>query len=153
MACPIPILIPESTSRILLATTVIKIGLGTTHLPFHPTFKTTASKQRMVETISTQASGYSNYIFGADLNTTPNTKAARTLRQSGLLNAGPALKHPTWTTKPFSIGEWQYDELQWRLDYMLFKGSLKSITQRFSRHTFPTTYPSWLSLILMHKSA
>lgn len=101
------------------------IGLGTTHLPFHPTFRTTTSKQQMVESISDYTAGYKDYILGADLNTTPYTNAAVTLRRRGFTNAGPALRHPTWTTKPFTIGSWSYRELRWRLDYILTKGSIK----------------------------
>lgn len=102
------------------------IGLGTTHLPFHPTFRTTANKQRMVERIANYTARYKEYILGADLNTTPYTNAAITLRRRGFSNAGPAFRHPTWTTKPFTIGPWSYQELQWRLDYILSKGNIKS---------------------------
>jgi endonuclease/exonuclease/phosphatase family metal-dependent hydrolase len=106
------------------------IGLGTTHLPFHPTFRTTSAKKQMVERIFGHSTEYSEYIFGADLNTTPHTQAAKMLRQRGLVNAGPALRHPTWTTKPFAIGPWTYAELQWRLDYILIKGNLQSKSSR-----------------------
>ena len=101
------------------------VTVATTHLPFHPRFRTMAHKQAMVEKILAHKKG-DNYILAGDFNTTPNTKAARTFRQTGLKNAGPSLKEPTWTTKPFVIGPWSYDVLQWRLDYVLYGGKLRA---------------------------
>lgn len=116
------------------------LGLGTTHLPFHPTFRTTPLKNTMTNTIIESALTYKNYILGADLNTTPFTKAAKNFRQQGFTNAGPSLKQPTWTTKPFSINDWHYDALNWRLDYLLVKGAIatksaKIITTDLSDHS------------------
>lgn len=115
--------------RFYLQTDIIAGGkvvtFATTHLPFHPKFQTTPHKQAMVEKILAHQKG-DNYILAADLNTTPNTKTARTFRQAGLKNAGPALHQPTWTTKPFVIGPWSYEVLKWRLDYILYMGSLSS---------------------------
>lgn len=102
------------------------IGGGTTHLPFHPRFQTTPQKEQMINAIIRSTDQYENYLFGADLNTTPYTKAARHFRSGGFKNAGPALRYPSWTTKPFSIGEFHYSALQWRLDCLLVKGDLKS---------------------------
>jgi endonuclease/exonuclease/phosphatase family metal-dependent hydrolase len=101
------------------------ITVGTTHLPFHPRFQTTPPKLAMAETILKFNKG-DNYILAGDFNTTPHTKAARAFRQSGLKNAGPALTQPTWTTKPFEIGPWSYEALRWRLDYVLYGGSLRT---------------------------
>jgi endonuclease/exonuclease/phosphatase (EEP) superfamily protein YafD len=101
-----------------------RVVLGTTHLPFHPRFQTTPVKQRMVETILAQVSEGA-YILTGDLNTTPRTKAAVSFRKHGFRHAGPAFSRPTWTTKPFKIGPWAYDNLKWRLDYVFYKGALK----------------------------
>jgi endonuclease/exonuclease/phosphatase family metal-dependent hydrolase len=111
-----------------------EVGVCTTHLPFHPRFRTTPHKQRMVDTILDASRGYDQYIFAADLNTTPGTKAAATFRKHGLRNAGPALTLPTWTTKPFSIGPWHYEALRWRLDYVLTKGVTAQRAQIVETH-------------------
>lgn len=105
------------------------IAVGTTHLPFHPRFQTTPLKQAMVEHILEQIPG-GDYIFAGDLNTTPRTKAAVTFRRHGLKLAGPALRHASWTTKPFEIGPWAYEGLRWRLDYVFHKGRLKPVSSR-----------------------
>jgi endonuclease/exonuclease/phosphatase family metal-dependent hydrolase len=105
-----------------------RLTIGSTHLPFHPKFRTTKHKQAMVEAIEQYIPADTAYILACDLNTTPGTNAATSLRRSGLKNAGPALSLPTWTTKPFSIGPWSYERLQWRLDYILFSGPLKKIS-------------------------
>lgn len=121
-----------------------RIGLGTTHLPFHPTFQTTPHKQHMIERILKTAEPYDTYIFGADLNATPYSKAAKTLRSSGFKNAGPALSVPSWTTKPFAIGPWRYEALKWRLDYMLTRGGL----QCASVQVLHTEYSDHMPLLL-----
>lgn len=102
--------------------------IGTTHLPFHPRFRTTPHKQAMVEAILQEIPKSAPYILACDLNTTPGTKAARSFRQHGLKNGGPAFGLPTWTTKPFTIGPWSYGRLQWRLDYILYGGPLKKLS-------------------------
>lgn len=73
-------------------------------------------------------SGDANYIFAGDLNATPYSRAATLLRrEGGLRNAGPALAQKTWTTKPFTIGPWSYEALDWRLDYVLYKAGLRPV--------------------------
>lgn len=119
-------------SRFYLQASIViddrELCIGTTHLPFHPLFQTTAAKQQMVERILEKVPTHECYILAGDLNTTPRTKAAKTFRQKGLKNAGPSLSVPTWTTKPFAIGPWNYDELLYRLDYVLHKTGIRIIT-------------------------
>lgn len=101
------------------------VHVGTAHLLFHPRFQTTPHKQSMVERlIANIPPNPQPYIFVGDLNSTPRSKAFRTLRHH-LKNAGPALTQKTWTTKPFEIGRFRYDQLRYRLDYILYRGSLK----------------------------
>ena len=104
-----------------------EITIGTTHLPFHPRFKTTPHKQKLVEEVISHIPPHKPYILAGDFNSIPQSIAAKTFRQHGLKNAGPAFHRKTWTTKPFSIGEWSYNELSWRLDYVLYQGAIKPI--------------------------
>jgi endonuclease/exonuclease/phosphatase family metal-dependent hydrolase len=118
--------------RMYVEATVIvdgrEVTIGTTHLAFHPRFITTRYKQAMMDKIVEHfPSAGANYILAADFNAQPHSRAALSPRQHGLRNAGPALRHPTWTTKPFEIGPWLYDELRWRLDYVLYRGGLKPV--------------------------
>lgn len=104
-----------------------EVVFGTTHLPFHPTFQTTPYKQGLVEEIISHIPHDKPYILTGDFNAPPDTKAARSFRRVGLRNAGPAFAQNTWTTKPFTIGPHTYNELDWRLDYVLYKGRLKPV--------------------------
>jgi len=98
------------------------VTVGTVHLPFHPRFVTTPMATKIVDTVLENIPEQGDVILMGDLNRTPGTQAARRLRQAGLRNVGPAFNKPTWTTKPFNIGPWQYDALKWRLDYTLYRG-------------------------------
>lgn len=110
-----------------------ELCIGTTHLPFHPLFITTSVKQRMIEQILDNVPAHDRYILAGDFNSTPHTKAIKTFRQKGLRNAGPSLIQPTWTTKPFVIGHWNYSELRYRLDYTLNKTGVRSIAAKILR--------------------
>ena len=55
------------------------------------------------------------------MNATPGTNVAQMMRK-GFHSAGPALSAPTWAQQPFAIGPWRYDALEWRLDYLLYRG-------------------------------
>ena len=95
------------------------VRVGTTHLAFHPLFRTTGRKLAMAELIRQRAAEAGpRYVLAGDFNSTPRSKAAQALRQ-GLRNAGPSLDVKTWTTKRFKIGQYEYDRLAWRLDYVL----------------------------------
>jgi endonuclease/exonuclease/phosphatase family metal-dependent hydrolase len=107
-----------------------QLRIGTTHLPFHPRFQTTPMKSQMIGRIIGSIPAHGRYIMAGDLNTTPRTKAAKSLRQHGLKNGGPSLIEPTWTTKPFNIGPWSYESLQYRLDYVLHKSGVRAISAR-----------------------
>jgi len=112
-----------------------ELRVATVHLPFNPHFRTTPAKQAMVEKIIARLPRPHNdastddalYILAADLNSVPRSLAARLLR-ANLQNAGPALAQPTWTTKPFGIGPFKYDTLQWRLDYILHSVALRCVS-------------------------
>ncbi|HSX02546.1 MAG TPA: endonuclease/exonuclease/phosphatase family protein [Candidatus Saccharimonadia bacterium] len=99
------------------------IAVGTTHLPFHPQFRASAAKRAMVERILAETPT-EPYLLAGDFNATPSSWAGRRLRQ-GLRHAGPALAQKTWTTKPFAIGPHHYDQLRWRLDYVLHTTGVK----------------------------
>lgn len=101
------------------------LTVGTVHLPFHPTFDTSAHVRTMSERIQGFVPASGNFVLAGDFNKPPQSETARFFRQNGLRSAGPAMRHPTWTTKPFKVGEWSYDELRWRLDYVLYRGELK----------------------------
>lgn len=104
-----------------------EVYIGTTHLPFHPQFQTTHAKQGMIERILHQIPQSDHFVLAGDFNATPRTKAAMTFRRRGLKNAGPSLSLPTWTTKPFALGTWTYNELQFRLDYVLHKPGIHPV--------------------------
>lgn len=120
----------RSNDRYYIQATVTLPGgrtltVGTVHLPFHPTFDTSPHVLSMAERIVDFTPKTGNYVLAGDLNKPPGSEAARLFRQNGLKSAGPAFRYPTWTTKPFKVGSWSYDELRWRLDYILYRGDLK----------------------------
>jgi endonuclease/exonuclease/phosphatase family metal-dependent hydrolase len=129
----------------------IKLGVGTVHLPFHPDFRTTSAKQTMVDMlVENLASTPRNYILAGDLNTTPRSAAITTLRQH-LRNAGPPLSHKTWTTKPFTIGSHHYDELRYRLDYLLYKGNILPIRGETLETDLSDHLPLLLTMDVEHR--
>jgi len=110
-----------------------KVRVGTTHLPFHPMFRTTDRKMAMAKLIRRRAvEAGPRYVLAGDFNCTPRSKAAQALRQ-GLRNAGPALDVKTWTTRPFMIGRHEYDRLAWRLDYVLHGVGLRPVAAEVAR--------------------
>jgi endonuclease/exonuclease/phosphatase family metal-dependent hydrolase len=110
-----------------------QLSVGITHLPFHPRMITSPYKRAMVDRMLAAMPQDRDLIVAGDLNTTPASAAARMLRQAGLRNAGPALKQPTWTTKPFTIGPWSYDGLRWRFDYVLYRSPGATLKVRQAR--------------------
>lgn len=106
----------------------IRLKVGSVHLPFHPRFRTSAHKLEMIGRLLEETSE-GPYILAGDMNATPRSKAVQALR-GRLKHAGPALSQKTWTTKPFEIGPWRYDELKWRLDHVLYQGALRPVRSR-----------------------
>lgn len=104
-----------------------QVTVGTTHLFFHPLMRTSGHKRGMVGRLleNLPVSG-SPYVFGGDLNA-PAASAAAKMVRSRLRHAGPALSHPTWSQQPVDIGPFHYDQLRWRLDYVLYQDLLRPV--------------------------
>jgi endonuclease/exonuclease/phosphatase family metal-dependent hydrolase len=120
------------------------LKVGTLHLPFHPTFETSAHVRDMIKHVLNFLPQAGEFVLAGDFNKPPQSEVAKLFRQSGLWHAGPALRYPTWTTKPFAVGDWSYDELRWRLDYILCRGNLK----RRKPHVLATTLSDHLPLLV-----
>lgn len=98
---------------------------GTTHLSYTPYFKTTPS--RIVEAynlVGELQKHTQKYILSGDLNASPSSKVFKMISQT-LTHAGPDLRQPSWTTKPFDHGEFKEDKLIWRLDYVFTTPDVK----------------------------
>jgi endonuclease/exonuclease/phosphatase family metal-dependent hydrolase len=119
-------------NRSYLQTTVevsegMALTVGTVHLPFHPQFKTTPAANSILDKVLASLPAEDDVLLMGDLNRSPYTRAARRLHEAGFYNIGAGLRQPTWTTKPFKIGSWEYDTLRWRLDFMLYRGNARRL--------------------------
>jgi endonuclease/exonuclease/phosphatase family metal-dependent hydrolase len=119
------------------------VKVGTMHLPFHPEFITSPYVRQMSQDVTGHIPEEGNYILAADFNKPPQSETAKLFRQAGLKHAGPAFRYPTWTTKPFTIGQWSYDALRWRLDFILYKGNVT----RHSSQILQTTLSDHLPIL------
>jgi len=118
--------------------TVLKVDgqeltVGTAHLAFRPTMRTSKAKRfsvnRLIKEV-TEVSG--RYVLAGDFNATPNSWTVNTVK-SKLKHAGPALAQKTWTQVPLSFGGRLFDTINWRLDYVFYKGAIKPLQSEILR--------------------
>lgn len=115
------------------------VYIGTTHLGFRPSMRTTKAKRLSVDHLLAEIKRVKRpYILTGDFNATPTSWTIKTMSTQMQL-AGPGLAQKTWTTKPWTIGGLRFDKLNWRLDYVFTTPdvkvtSAKIIPTEFSDH-------------------
>jgi len=98
---------------------------GTTHLSFSPKFIINNRRKVQVDKLICLVKNKKNYCFTGDLNSAPDSYTINQLKKH-LVNAGPDLAQPTWTTRPFDYhGQFKEDKLRWRLDYVFCSPDVK----------------------------
>lgn len=100
-------------------------SVGTVHLSYNGWFINNAKKQKesnnLIKIIKQKKH---KYILCGDFNSRPNSYTIRNIKKY-LRHAGPAMSEETWTTKPFRIGNFAEDKLNWRLDYVFATPDIK----------------------------
>lgn len=123
--------VPPRYDRGYLEATVLtsegRVTLGTSHLSFSYDFQKMTDARRKEADALLRAIGKpkGNYIFGGDLNATPNSYIITEL-QKMLVPCDPDFAN-TWTTKPFSYHGFEADTLDWCIDYMFATPDMKIV--------------------------
>jgi endonuclease/exonuclease/phosphatase family metal-dependent hydrolase len=101
------------------------LTVGTTHLSYTHRFMDTEIKNTEVDNLTKSLlKKNQNYILTGDFNAPPESYPVKIIEQY-LKNCGPNYNEKTWTTKPFSKDEFEENELNWRLDYVLGTKDIK----------------------------
>jgi len=102
-----------------------KVYFGTTHLSFSPGFVITDKRKKEIDNLIELIKNRRRFCFSGDLNSHSDSYTIDELKKY-LVNAGPDLKQPTWTTRPFDYhGQFKEDKLRWRLDYVFCTPDIK----------------------------
>lgn len=108
----------------------MSLTVGTAHLYFSPGFAATERKIEQARALlSVVKPDEEKFILAGDLNSTPDSKVINMI-SANLVNIGPDLREPTWTTKPFSYAGFTENKLRWRIDYIF---GTKDITKLSSK--------------------
>lgn len=102
------------------------LAVGVTHLSYAHRFEDSdrkvAEARRLLAAVPAQRA-----ILCGDFNTAPGSAVHAVLTER-LAPTGPAV--PTWTTKPFSYGGFEEDQLRWPLDGILATPDLTATSYR-----------------------
>jgi endonuclease/exonuclease/phosphatase family metal-dependent hydrolase len=92
--------------------------VATTHLSYTHKFEIHDGRQKEAAVLYSLLKQHeSNFVFGGDLNATPESQIVKNVSQV-LNHAGPSYREKSWTTKPFNYHGFVETELNWRLDYV-----------------------------------
>jgi endonuclease/exonuclease/phosphatase family metal-dependent hydrolase len=94
------------------------VTIGTVHLMITPFFRITDQRldeaKKLFEAVKDR---HERYILAGDFNAEPDSPIIKKLEEI-FIHAGPDIKRPTWTTRPFSYQGFEANSRDWRLDYI-----------------------------------
>ncbi|HUC19940.1 MAG TPA: endonuclease/exonuclease/phosphatase family protein [Candidatus Polarisedimenticolaceae bacterium] len=117
------------------------LHVGTTHMSYTERFESTPRKREETDCLVGELSKHdTSFIFTGDLNAAPSSYTIDEV-QHLLQNAGPDVNQKTWTTKPFSYGEFKETELNWRLDYVFATRDIKVLSSEILQPEYSDHLP------------
>lgn len=101
------------------------LTIATIHPPFRPSFYTNKAQKAMLSKLLPEIEATpANYVLTGDFNATPGTAVTREVKKR-LKHAGPTYAQPSWTKFDQTIAGHPFNGMNWRLDYVFYKGKLK----------------------------
>jgi endonuclease/exonuclease/phosphatase family metal-dependent hydrolase len=122
-----------------------ELTVGTTHLSFAPYFKITDQRKNEADNlIKAIKNKKTHYIFGADLNATPDSYTVTQLEKY-LQNVGPDDDKKTFANKPFDYrGMFEVKGIEWRIDHAFASNDI----QVTSAQVVKTKYSDHLPILV-----
>jgi len=115
------------------------LTVGTTHLSYVDAFiETEARNKEADDLVHAIQQNKVHFIITGDFNSAPSSKTIRKMEKL-YTSAGPVYSRKTFTTKPFTHGDFSVNDLEWRLDYIFASKDIevnnsKIINTHFSDH-------------------
>jgi endonuclease/exonuclease/phosphatase family metal-dependent hydrolase len=106
------------------------VTVGSTHLSYIHAMQDSPAKREEIEAlIAATGPDPSRLIVTGDFNATPETTSMQRMSEH-LTDAGPDSSNKTWTTKPYSDGDFKADSCDWRLDYVFMSSDAVALESR-----------------------